>query len=283
MAERLLLLGFPQWATSRRSGYEELLATSRACFESVPDFTVAVEEEFALLDPSTLGLVNRFEEVQAAAKGTDVEPHLVGELIASEVEVRTGRCETFAEAAERDRRAPRPAARARRRARHRLAATGTHPWSPWQEQRIIDTPHYRRNDELLRYVVWRNNTFGLHVHVGINGPDRAIRRLQRAAQLSCPSCSRSRRARRSPRASTRTCTRRARRSSRACSRAAASRTRSTAGTSGSVRPLPLRDGLGHRAHADLVERPPAPRVPDGRDPHLRRAAGARRGALARRA
>ncbi len=55
-----------------------------------------------------------------------------------------------------------------------LGATGTHPWSPWQEQRIIDTPHYRRNDEILRYVVWRNNTFGLHVHVGIRGADRAI-------------------------------------------------------------------------------------------------------------
>ena len=39
-----------------------------------------------------------------------------------------------------------------------LGATGTHPWSPWQEQRIIDTPHYRRNDEILRYVVWRNNS-----------------------------------------------------------------------------------------------------------------------------
>jgi carboxylate-amine ligase len=56
-----------------------------------------------------------------------------------------------------------------------LGATGTHPWSPWQEQRIIDTPHYRRNDEILRYVVWRNNSFGLHVHVGIRGADRAIR------------------------------------------------------------------------------------------------------------
>src|SRR5581483_11867302 len=55
-----------------------------------------------------------------------------------------------------------------------LGATGAHPWSPWQEQRIIDTPHYRRNDELLRYVVWRNNTFGLHVHIGIRGRDRAI-------------------------------------------------------------------------------------------------------------
>jgi carboxylate-amine ligase len=55
-----------------------------------------------------------------------------------------------------------------------LGATGTHPWADWKKQRIIDTPHYRRNDELLRYVVWRNNTFGLHVHVAIRGADRAI-------------------------------------------------------------------------------------------------------------
>ncbi|HUY71134.1 MAG TPA: YbdK family carboxylate-amine ligase [Gaiellaceae bacterium] len=159
----------------QKVGYEELLAASRASFEEVPDFTLAVEEEFALLDPSTLELVNRFEDIQQAAKGTELEPHLVGELIASEVEVRTGRCETFADAA---------ALLGERRAQLRaladgagvgLSAVATHPWSRWQDQRIIDTPHYRRNDELLRYVVWRNNTFGLHVHVGVNGADRAIR------------------------------------------------------------------------------------------------------------
>ncbi|MEN3341188.1 MAG: glutamate---cysteine ligase / carboxylate-amine ligase [Actinomycetota bacterium] len=159
----------------QKVGYEEMLAASRAGFEEVADFTLAVEEEFALLDPASLDLVNRFEELQAAAQGTELEPHLVGELIASEVEVRTGRCGTFAEAAE---------LLGERRAQLRgladgvgvaLSAVATHPWSPWQEQRIIDTPHYRRNDELLRYVVWRNNTFGLHVHVGINGPDRAVR------------------------------------------------------------------------------------------------------------
>ena len=159
----------------QKVGYEEMLAASRVAFEAVPDFTIAVEEEFALLDPSTLELVNRFEELQQGARGTELEPHLVGELIASEIEIRTGRCETFADAADR---------LGERRAQLRtladgfgvgLGSTGTHPWSPWQEQRIIDTPHYRRNDELLRYVVWRNNTFGLHVHVGINGPDRALR------------------------------------------------------------------------------------------------------------
>src|SRR6266513_3890771 len=154
---------------------DEQIRSAREAYENGTDFTLAVEEEFAVLDPETLSLANRFEELQAAAQGTPLEEHLVGELIASEVEVRTGRCESFAEAA---------AKVGERRAQLdelagglgvALAAVGTHPWSPWQEQRIIDTPHYRRNDELLRYVVWRNNTFGLHVHVGINGADRAVR------------------------------------------------------------------------------------------------------------
>jgi carboxylate-amine ligase len=159
----------------QRLGYEEMLARSRAAFAEVPDFTVAVEEEFALLDPETLGLVNRFEELQDAARETELEAHLVGELIASEVEIRTGRCDAFADAAALvGERREQLLALAEQRG-IALAATGTHPWSAWQEQRIIDTPHYRRNDEILRYVVWRNNSFGLHVHVGINGPDRAVR------------------------------------------------------------------------------------------------------------
>jgi carboxylate-amine ligase len=153
---------------------DEQIALAREQFENATDFTVAVEEEFALVDPGSLDLTNRFEEVQAAAAGTLLEEHLVGELIASEVEVRTGRQESFADI---------PGAMAERRSQLQslvepmgilLGATGTHPWADWKSQRIIDTPHYRRNDELLRYVVWRNNTFGLHVHVAIRGADRAI-------------------------------------------------------------------------------------------------------------
>jgi carboxylate-amine ligase len=154
---------------------DEQIEFAREAFESATDFTVAVEEEFALLDPETLELTNRFEELQAAAAGTPLEPHLVGELIASEIEVRTGRCDTFAEAAERmvERREQLRALTAKHGVG--LASTGTHPWSRWQDQRIIDTPHYRTNDELLQYVVWRNNSFGIHTHVAIRGADRAIR------------------------------------------------------------------------------------------------------------
>jgi carboxylate-amine ligase len=156
-------------------GADELLGRAYEQYESADDFTVAVEEEFAILDPETLSLTDRFEELKAAAEGTELEQHLVGELIASEVEIRTGRCDSFAEVVARV-----PERRAQLRALTdqlgvKLGATGTHPWSPWQEQRIIDTPHYRLRDELLRYVVWRNNSFGLHVHIGIRGADRAIR------------------------------------------------------------------------------------------------------------
>ena len=159
----------------QRLSPEEQLRAARDAFETTEDFTVGVEEEFAILEPETLALTNRFEELQAAVRGTELEDHLVGELIASEVEIRTGRCEGFGEAASR---------MGVRRDQLRaladqlgveLGATGTHPWSPWQEQRIIDTPHYRRNDEYLRWVVWRNNSFGLHVHVAVNGADRAVR------------------------------------------------------------------------------------------------------------
>jgi carboxylate-amine ligase len=153
---------------------DEQVRSAFEAYENGRDFTVAVEEEFAIIDRETLELTNRFEDLQVAAQGTALAEHLVGELIASEVEVRTGRCESFAEAAAR--------MAERRMQLHELAqshdlalaSTGTHPWSRWQDQRIIDTPHYRRNDEILGYVVWRNNSFGLHVHVGIRGADRAV-------------------------------------------------------------------------------------------------------------
>jgi carboxylate-amine ligase len=154
---------------------DEVLRVAHEAFDSADDFSVAVEEEFAILDPETLSLVNRFEELQAAAEGTELEAHLVGELIASEVEIRTGRCDGFGEAAVRMGERREQLTALADQLGVLLGGTGTHPWSPWDEQRIIDTPHYRRNDELLRWVVWRNNSFGLHVHVAVNGADRAVR------------------------------------------------------------------------------------------------------------
>jgi len=140
------------------------------------DFTVGIEEEFAILDPATLDLVPRFEELRDAAADDDVlAGSIAGELISGEIEIRSGRGEDFHDALRRQRDARRrlfALADARGAA---LAATGTHPWADYREQPNIDTEHYRRVVEGLQYVARRNNTFSLHVHVGIRDADRAVR------------------------------------------------------------------------------------------------------------
>jgi glutamate---cysteine ligase / carboxylate-amine ligase len=148
---------------------------AREVFEESEDFTIGIEEEFHILDPETLDLTPRFKELQDAAQADPpLFESITGELIASEIEIRSGKGQTFADAVAQQQDARDRLFRLAAERGVRLAATGTHPWSPWQDQPIIDTPHYRRREEWLKYVAWRNNTFSLHVHVGIRGADRAI-------------------------------------------------------------------------------------------------------------
>jgi carboxylate-amine ligase len=151
------------------------LDLARETFESSQDFTIGLEEEFAILDPRTLDLAHRFEDVYAACERDEVlAESAAGELIASEVEIRSGRSQNFGEAVARQR---------ERRARLfelvggmglTLGAMGTHPWANYLEQRIIDTPHYNRLRQELGWVAQRNNTWSLHLHMGVRGADRAI-------------------------------------------------------------------------------------------------------------
>lgn len=148
---------------------------AREIFEASQDFTVGIEEEFGILDPASRSLAQRFGELKAACDEDEVLADAVaGELIESEIEIRSGRGETFADALGRQREARGRLFRVAAEQGAMLSATGTHPWSPWQEQRIIDTEHYRLVEDGLRYVAWRNNTFSLHVHVGVAGADRAV-------------------------------------------------------------------------------------------------------------
>jgi glutamate---cysteine ligase / carboxylate-amine ligase len=151
------------------------LDRARETFESSTDFTIGLEEEFAILDPATLELEHRFEDVYAACQNDSVlADSAAGELIASEIEIRSGRANTFAEAVTLQR---------ERRVRLfelvegmelGLAAMGTHPWADYLDQRIIDTPHYNRLRHELGWVAQRNNTWSMHVHMGVRGADRAI-------------------------------------------------------------------------------------------------------------
>jgi glutamate---cysteine ligase / carboxylate-amine ligase len=146
-------------------------------FEGGTDFTVGLEEEFAILDAGTLGLVPRFEELRdvAAAEDPALSEAIAGELISSEIEIRSGRGEDFSDALSRQRDLRQRLFALAGGRGVALGATGTHPWSDYREQRNIDTEHYRRVVDGLQYVARRNNTFSLHVHVGVRGGDRAVR------------------------------------------------------------------------------------------------------------
>ena len=152
------------------------LETARERFEESIDFTMAVEEEFAIIDPETLDLAHGFEQLFVDCQADPVLADSVrGELIDTEIEIRSGRSESYAELVERQwerRRLLFDAADARGLG---LASTGSHPWASYLDQAIIDTPHYRRLGAELGWVAQRNNTWSLHVHVGVRGADRAIR------------------------------------------------------------------------------------------------------------
>ena len=152
------------------------LAAARETFESSVDFTVGIEEEFALIDPDTHLLVPRFETLRDAGQSDPaLAESIAGELIDSEIEIRSGRGESVEDA--RSRQADRRRRLFNLAAAHGVAlgSTGTHPLSDYRDQHVIDTEHYHRVEEGLKYVAWRNNTFSLHVHVGVQGADRAVR------------------------------------------------------------------------------------------------------------
>ena len=149
------------------------LDSGYARFEQATDFSVGLEEEYAILDPGHLGLTQRFEELRDAARRTrfwltidrrradllgDRDP--IGSWREPAAAMRSARSAPPA--------VPWPLPKLV------LGATGTHPWADYREQRIIDTDHYHRVEDGLKYVAWRNNTFSTHVHVGVRGADRAV-------------------------------------------------------------------------------------------------------------
>jgi carboxylate-amine ligase len=140
-------------------------------FGSSPPFSLGIEEEFQLLSAESYELVPRFDEVADAAQDERVRQ----ELMTSVLEAATGIHERVADAVDEVR-----GIRARLRdaaAQHGslIASAGTHPFSRWEHQEITDSPRYQGVVEKLRWVAERVAIFGLHVHIGMQEPDTAVR------------------------------------------------------------------------------------------------------------
>lgn len=153
-------------------------------FTESTDFTVGIEEEFQILDAATLELTAGFDRMFDAATGIDgLRDSVAGELISSEIEIRSGKGNDFADAVALQAGYRDQLFELAERQGVMLGALGAHPFSTWQDQHIIETEHYHRVEDGLRYVAWRNNTFSLHVHVGVRGADRAIAVCDRLREI----------------------------------------------------------------------------------------------------
>ncbi|MCW2925869.1 MAG: YbdK family carboxylate-amine ligase [Thermoleophilia bacterium] len=155
--------------------FDEQLDGARDRYDASVDGTLGVEEEFAICTPGSLDLVSRYEDLRVLADNAGLENAVAGELLASEIEFRTGRCESWAGAAEELTDIRRRVMDVAQAANTVLGASATHPWADYREQTTVDLPYYNQLVDRMQYAAHRNNTFGLHVHVGVAGCDRAVR------------------------------------------------------------------------------------------------------------
>jgi carboxylate-amine ligase len=138
---------------------------------SGPSFTIGIEEELMILDSETLTLANAIEAVlEEVGESSDVKP----ELLESVLEIATSPHPNTRAAGEQLRSLRQTVSEAARRRSLCIGSAGTHPFAMWEDQRVSSRPRYRELIAALRFVARQEIIFGLHVHVGLDDPDKAI-------------------------------------------------------------------------------------------------------------
>jgi carboxylate-amine ligase len=137
-------------------------------------YTLGVEEEYMLLDGETLDLVQHIESVLAAAEGHELEPRVNPELMQSVLEIATPVCRTPSDVERELRRMRAYVVGLAAEQEMRVGSAGTHPFSLFERQRITARDRYRHLVDQLQYVARRELIFGMHVHVAVDDPEKAV-------------------------------------------------------------------------------------------------------------
>jgi carboxylate-amine ligase len=138
-----------------------------------PPFTIGIEEELMLLDPGDLSLAQGIEGILAAVP-EDLDGQVKPELMQSVLEIATKPSGSVREAGEELRKLRHTLAQMAEEQGLRVAASGTHPFARWEDQKIVERQRYEELIDELGFIARQELIFGTHVHVAIEGPDRAI-------------------------------------------------------------------------------------------------------------
>ena len=140
-----------------------------------PSFTLGIEEEYQTVDPETRDLRSHIQTEMLAQGKLRLEERVKAELHQSVIEVGTRVCRDINEATEDLYDLRRNMIRLAEEHGLMLVAGATHPFADWREQEIYPDPRYAQVVEDLQLVARSNLIFGLHVHVGIEDKEIAIR------------------------------------------------------------------------------------------------------------
>src|SRR6202162_5578198 len=138
-------------------------------------YTRGVEEEYMLLDATTFALVQHMDTVLAAVEGSELESVIRPELMQSVLEISTPVCRTIADVDHQLRKLRTAVTQIARDIDLRVGSAGTHPFSLFERQRITARDRYRALVDQMQYVARRELIFGMHIHVAIDDPEKAIK------------------------------------------------------------------------------------------------------------
>ncbi|HYY32809.1 MAG TPA: carboxylate-amine ligase [Gaiellaceae bacterium] len=162
-------------ATITGKGFAEGGSVLEHKFGDSPPFTLGVEEEYMLLDPETFDLVQHVDTVLTAVQNGEFTERIGPELMQSVVEISTPVCRTAGDIESELRRLRSYVTEIARSQDLRVGSAGTHPFSLFERQRITARDRYRNLVDQLQYVARRELIFGLHIHVAVDDPEKAIK------------------------------------------------------------------------------------------------------------
>jgi glutamate---cysteine ligase / carboxylate-amine ligase len=141
---------------------------------SGPSYTLGIEEELMIVDEQTLDLVNSIERLLSDLTEIPTEGEVKPELMESVCEIATTPVKNTVEAGAQLRALRRTVNQVAHQHGLRIGSAGTHPFALWEDQRIVARPRYRDLISGLQFVARQEIIFGIHVHVGVDNPDKAI-------------------------------------------------------------------------------------------------------------
>jgi glutamate---cysteine ligase / carboxylate-amine ligase len=165
---------YPPSITGKGAGFARGGSVLDHAFGQSDAYTLGVEEEYMLLDGETFDLVQHVDTVLAAVVGHELEPVINPELMQSVLEIATPVCHTPTEVADQLRRIRGYVIEVAREQGMRVGSAGTHPFSLFERQRITARDRYHALVDQMQYVARRELIFGLHIHVAVDDPEKAI-------------------------------------------------------------------------------------------------------------